>query len=99
VMDSFIPPMTLQLLVENAVKHNAISKDEPLLVYISARDNTALTITNTKTRSVKPTTSFKVGLENIHQRYSFFTREKVKVIDEEKFLVQLPVIKGIEAAA
>ncbi|HUM47758.1 MAG TPA: histidine kinase [Chitinophagales bacterium] len=101
MLDTLIPPMTLQLLVENAVKHNAISRDQPLLVYISAQDNTALLVTNNKTRSVKPTTSFRVGLENIHKRYSFFTREKVKVIDEDKFLVHLPVIKnsaGLDAA-
>lgn len=93
ILDSMIPPMTLQLLVENAVKHNAINKENPLLVYISAVDNTSLIIYNTKTRSVKPVTSFRVGLENIHKRYSFFTNEKVVVRDDEKFLVQLPVLK------
>ncbi|NOT74051.1 MAG: histidine kinase [Cyclobacteriaceae bacterium] len=93
ILDSMIPPMTLQLLVENAVKHNSISKDQPLLVYISAVDNTSLIIYNTKTSSLKPVTSFRVGLENIHKRYSFFTHEKVIVRDDEKFLVQLPVLK------
>lgn len=93
ILDSMIPPMTLQLLVENAVKHNTINKDNPLLVYISAVDNKNLTIYNTKTSSLKPVTSFRVGLENIHKRYSFFTTEKVVVRDAEKFLVQLPVLK------
>jgi two-component system LytT family sensor kinase len=93
VLDTMIPPMTLQLLVENAVKHNAISKDQPLLVYISSIDNTSLQVYNTKTSAVKPTTSFRVGLDNIHKRYSFFTKDKVIVRDEEKFLVQLPILK------
>jgi two-component system LytT family sensor kinase len=93
ILDSMIPPMTLQLLVENAVKHNAISKDQPLLVYISAKDNTSLIVQNTKTSAVKPRTSFRVGLENIHKRYSFFTRQKVIVLDAEKFVVELPVLK------
>ena len=93
ILDSWIPPMTLQLLVENAVKHNAISKDQPLLVYLGAKDNTHLIVYNTKTQSVKPITSFRVGLENIHKRYSFFTSEKVVVRDAEKFLVHLPIIK------
>lgn len=99
ILDTMIPPMTLQLLVENAVKHNAISKDQPLLVYISAMDNTNLVIYNTKTSNLKPATSFRVGLDNIHKRYSFFTTEKVIVRDDEKFLVQLPVLKKkIQAA-
>ncbi len=103
VMDTMIPPMTLQLLVENAVKHNAISKEQPLLIYISARDNTSLLIYNTKTQTIKPSSSFRVGLENIHKRYSFFTKENIVVRDEEKFFVQLPILKkgmpGIEAAS
>ncbi len=94
ILETFIPPMTLQLLVENAVKHNAIGKDQPLLVYISAKDNTHIHISNTKTHSVVPTASFKVGLDNIHKRYGFFSSEKVIVRDEERFTVQLPVLKN-----
>jgi two-component system, LytTR family, sensor kinase len=45
---TFIPPMTLQLLVENAVKHNKISKEQPLLIYITAQDNTHLLVSNSK---------------------------------------------------
>lgn len=94
VLDTFVPPLTLQLLLENAVKHNQISKENPLLVYISAQDNTHVLVTSTKTVAVKPSVSFKIGLENIKNRYQFFTQEKVVIKDEEKFIVQLPVIKG-----
>lgn len=94
ILDTKIPPMTLQLLVENAVKHNAIGKDQPLLVYISALDNTTLLVSNTKTSSLKPANSFRVGLDNIHKRYSFFSEQKVKVRDEEKFIVELPILKS-----
>jgi two-component system, LytTR family, sensor kinase len=93
ILDSQVPPMTLQLLVENAVKHNKISKENPLLVYISAQDNSRILVSNTKTSTAQPVTSFRVGLDNIHKRYSFFTKEKVVVRDEEKFQVQLPVLK------
>jgi two-component system, LytTR family, sensor kinase len=93
IMDSSVPPMTLQLLVENAVKHNKISKENPLLIYIGALDNTNIIVTNTKTDTAKPAASFRIGLENIHKRYKFFTKEKIVVRDEEKFHVQLPVIK------
>ena len=93
ILDSQVPPMTLQLLVENAVKHNKITKENPLLVYISAQDNTRILVSNTKTSTAQPVTSFRVGLDNIHKRYSFFTKEKVVIRDEEKFQVQLPVLK------
>jgi LytS/YehU family sensor histidine kinase len=79
--------------VENAVKHNQISKDSPLLVYISAQDNTFINVINTKTQTIQPLNSFKVGLENIRHRYSFFSNEKVQVKNEDKFTVRLPVIR------
>ena len=94
LLDTRIPPMALQMLVENAVKHNLISKDQPLLVYISAQDNTFINITSTKTVAIQSVTSFRVGLDNIRNRYQFFTKEKVVVKDYEKFSVQLPVIKS-----
>jgi two-component system, LytTR family, sensor kinase len=94
ILDTSIPPLTLQMLVENAVKHNQISKDNPLLVYISAKDNTHITVTSTKTIAMNPSVSFKIGLDNIKNRYQFFTEEKITVRDEEKFTVQLPVIKN-----
>lgn len=99
LLDTRIPPMALQMLVENAVKHNLISKEQPLLVYISAQDNTYINITSTKTVAVQAITSFRVGLENIRNRYHFFTPEKIVVKDDEKFTVQLPVIKSRTAPA
>jgi hypothetical protein len=93
ILETPMPPLTLQLLVENAVKHNQISKDSPLLVYISAQDNTFINVINTKTQTIQPLNSFKVGLENIRHRYSFFSNEKVQVKNEDKFTVRLPVIR------
>lgn len=94
VMDTPIPPLTLQLLVENAVKHNQISKEMPLLVYIAARDNTHLVVSNTKTAALPSVAGFKMGVENIRQRYQFFTDEKILIRDDDKFTVQLPVLKS-----
>jgi len=93
VLESLIPPLSLQILVENAIKHNRITKENPLLVYISAKDNTHIIVTSTKTVAANPTAGFKIGLENIRQRYRFFTEEKIQIQDGDKFTVQLPVLK------
>lgn len=93
IMSSPIPPLTLQLLVENAVKHNTITQQKPLFIYISAVDNTQLKVTNTKNESAQASASFRIGLENIRKRYKFFTEHQIEVKDDEKFVVSLPVIK------
>jgi two-component system LytT family sensor kinase len=92
VMNSKIPPLTLQMLVENAVKHNTLVADKKLLIYITSQDNTHLKVINTKTNEVGTVASFHVGLENIRKRYQFFTDAGIEVNDGEKFTVSLPVI-------
>lgn len=97
LLDTPIPPMTLQLLVENAVKHNAISKTQPLNVSIVA-DGQVLRISNSKTTASPRTESFRLGLENIHQRYRFFTAQPVTVLDQDTFSVGLPLLTKHQAA-
>lgn len=92
IMNSKIPPLTLQMLVENAVKHNTFTSDKKLFIYITAQDNTHLKVINTKTSTRVDVNSFKVGLENIKKRYQYFTDKKIEVRDEEKFVVSLPII-------
>lgn len=92
IMNSKIPPLTLQMLVENAVKHNTVTSDKKLFIYITAQDNTYLKVINTKTGVLDTVSSFRVGLENIKRRYSYFTDKKIEVKDDDKFMVSLPVI-------
>lgn len=95
LMESPLPPLTLQLLVENAVKHNQVTKENPLLVYITATDNTHLIITNTKTANSLKTPGFQIGLDNIRKRYAFFTQEPVTIKNEDQFAVHLPILKSM----
>ncbi|QSE95976.1 sensor histidine kinase [Fulvivirga lutea] len=96
IMDSKIPPITLQLLVENAVKHNVITESEPLYIYIGATDNTYLNVINTKTTVPSAIKSFQVGLSNIKKRYEYLTKDKIRIIDDAKYSVALPVVKNHE---
>ena len=93
LMDTKIPPLTMQILVENAIKHNVITQKNPLYIYISAIDDTILKVMNTKTQSPIHTTSFNIGLKNIKKRYDMLSDHKVTIINETKFAVHLPVIK------
>ena len=92
VLKTQIPPMTLQILIENAVKHNRVDPDHPLGIYINAIDNTRLCVTNNKLLSNGEVKSFKVGLDNIKNRYAYYSGEKIRIVDGEKFSVELPVI-------
>ena len=96
IMNSRIPPLTLQMLVENAVKHNALSGDKKLFIYISAQDNTYVKVVNTITDMTMKVDSFKVRLENIRQRYRYFTSRQIVVKSDERFMVSLPVIHAVE---
>lgn len=91
LLNTPMPPLTLQLLVENAVKHNKVSKENPLTVSISSAANHLL-IANTKTEEVQGKMSFAIGLENIRKRYAFFTNQPVLVRNEEQFSVSLPIL-------
>ena len=93
-ISSPVPPLSLQLLVENAVKHNVVSDTEPLKINIRNTD-THIIVLNNKTASPAQTSSHKVGLDNIKKRYSFLTAEKIEVKSEDYFEVKLPILQAL----
>lgn len=91
--DEFIVPMTLQLLVENAVKHNEVSEAYPLQITIR-RSDTFLEVENTLRVKMVGEDSKKTGLNNIIQQFSFYTDRQIEVKEtEDKFVVRVPVLK------
>jgi LytS/YehU family sensor histidine kinase len=88
-----LPPLTLQLLVENAVKHNKMSVAEPLVISISTEGEWLIARNNISHRD-QPETSTGVGLENIQKRYVLLTERKVMVENTgQYFRVKLPLLK------
>ena len=90
-----IPTLSLQMLVENALKHNQYSKEKPLSITISTIQQDALVVRNNlqKRNNVGGTT--KMGLQNIKKRYSYYTNKQVLIREEpEHFEVIIPLLKN-----
>jgi ligand-binding sensor domain-containing protein len=92
---TYIPPLVLQLLAENAVKHNTISYDRPLHLSIYIKDE-MLVIENNINRKFDKEEGEGLGLQNIESRYRLFAKKEVRYGEKEnRFIVQLPIIKSI----
>jgi len=91
ILDSKIPPLTLQMLLENSVKHNQMSTAETLEVSITY-ENKSIVVSNNKTIKPKQVDSFGIGLNNIKSRYQVLANRSIEVIDQTQFTVKLPVV-------
>jgi sensor histidine kinase YesM len=89
-----LPALTLQLLIENAVKHNSIGKAKPLIIEISTTENGWLSVKNNLQKRINVIPSTKIGLSNIIAKYKLLNQPEV-IIQEtfKEFTVLLPLIK------
>lgn len=91
-MKAFIPPMTLQLLLENAMKHNQMQVDSPLRIRIF-QENDFITVHNNLQKRSSPEESSGIGLSNIKERYKLLGQKNIEVIESDQFFtVKLPLI-------
>jgi len=89
-MDHLIPPLSLQFLIENAVKHNQASLDCPLVVEISDQDQLLMVINRVNPKDY-PVPSGNVGLKNLQQRFSMLFQPIEYQKDGDYFKVSLPI--------
>jgi LytS/YehU family sensor histidine kinase len=94
VFDQYlIPPISLQILVENAIKHNEFSDDLPLVITIEMQNN-ELEIHNHVRKKLLRKASSRIGLHNLSERYKLTTSKEITVIEKANdFTVSLPVLK------
>ncbi len=96
-LDMYIPPISLQLLVENAIKHNIASKELPLIITITSNDRQKIKVCNNLQRIPNSFPSTGIGLKNIINRYRILTEVELPVIEETPacFCVILPLLNNM----
>ncbi|MFN8290369.1 MAG: histidine kinase [Chitinophagaceae bacterium] len=94
-----LPSLSLQLLVENVVKHNVLSKNKPLIIDIFTTAGNKLVVNNNLQRRSVKAPSNKVGLDNIRTKYNLLQQPGFQVMeDKNNFTVVLPLIWNNGAA-
>jgi hypothetical protein len=87
-----LPPNALQLVVENAVKHNRLDEDEPLVIELSVRRDEVV-VENPRRARVLARPSARVGLHNLNERYKLLTEREIAVsAGTDRFAVTLPLV-------
>jgi ligand-binding sensor domain-containing protein len=87
-----IVPLSLQLLVENAIKHNVVSKDSPLIINITANDD-EISVANTLMPKYSKEKGSGLGLINIYKRYRLLTKRNMAYgPDNNEYVVKLPLL-------
>jgi len=87
-----IAPLTIQLLIENAVKHNIISRKQPLQINICIDGDTLIVKNKLQLKGSKEYSN-QMGLKNIKSRYAFLTKREVEVlVDGKEFAVKIPLL-------
>jgi len=87
-----IPPISLQLLVENAIKHNEFSDESPMNIFIQVNNN-YVTVKNKIIPKKYFIPSSKIGLHNLSNRYRILTKKEIIIeADTGYFIVKLPLL-------
>jgi two-component system, LytTR family, sensor kinase len=91
-LKSKIVPLSLQILMENAIKHNIVSSDKPLKIDVFAH-NGHLVVSNKLQKKNQVYESTGIGLNNIRNRYKLISTKKVEVVEDiSQFTVSIPLI-------
>jgi len=92
--DYLIPPLSLQALIENAIKHNHFSEKIPLAIEITIAED-EIKVVNQKNVKKYDIQSSKIGLSNLDERYSLIVNKNISIIQtQDIFTVLLPILKS-----
>ena len=92
-----IAPLTIQMLIENCIKHNIISRSQPLMIDVYVDNGKSIIIRNNLQKKKVLEKSTKTGLENIKKRYKFLGDREIDIIvTHDSFMVAVPLIEVVE---
>jgi len=91
----YIMPVSLQLLIENAIKHNVINDKHPLTIHIETTDNDAVKIYNTIQPKIDADEGEGIGLSNLAERYRLLFGMEVVITQNGVFTVEIPLIEEL----
>jgi len=92
-----VPPLVIQMLVENAIKHNTISEEHPLTIRIYSEGQSIIVENNLRLKTGFSEDSTGIGLDNIRKRYAFLTDQKMETEEGNgKFKVTIPLLENHE---
>lgn len=89
-----IPPMVLQMLIENCIKHNEITEENPLIVKVCTEGDVICVKNKIVGKKVLPGDNSSIGLANIIERYKILSDVPVQILNDGKeFNVKLPILR------
>lgn len=97
LQETYLPSLSLQLLAENALKHNVVSGLKPLYIRVSFTENLSHLVFTNNVNPKKNVHSLGTGLKNLSKRYNLLSGQDIEVEKTEKyFTVKLPMLNGNE---
>lgn len=91
--ECYLPPMAVQVLIENAVKHNEISNRRPLTIRVATDAICGLSVSNPLQPKLTTTAGTGIGLANLAKRYQLLFREEITITEDKDFTVRIPLIR------
>ena len=93
-LNRLVIPLSLQMLVENAIKHNEVSSERPLLISIRSTGKGHVIVENNLQRKEISEPGLGSGLENLRKQLAYFTKDPLLVEeDAQKFIVRMPTVE------
>jgi LytS/YehU family sensor histidine kinase len=96
-LDQWLPPLTLQIIIENAFTQNVMKKDQPLHIHIDSASGGIVIRNNVQPKLIDKDKDIESGIDNLVTRYKYLHQAQIVIADNEKErVIQLPLFGSKE---